>query len=137
MPKKGKNKNKGDQPQDAAPAQEEPVEEPPEEPPAEEASAPAEAAPAEAPPAEVPAPQQSNEATPQPAQAPPQKSSKSGGCDVCKSSEKITVVDPQEVQGKKFGSMALCQSCIDEQPTSSDWKVWQDWKVRRATGAAH
>lgn len=112
------------------------------------------------------------------------------------------VVDPQEVQGKKFGSMALCQSCIDEQPTSSDWKVcslqiegccsvvrhsfshlsrvlrlwfctwgsgltlggpgcqcpcsppcgnidlicaltcrvpqvWQDWKVRRATGAAH
>mmetsp|Transcript_12894 Transcript_12894/g.26604 ORF Transcript_12894/g.26604 Transcript_12894/m.26604 type:complete len:142 (-) Transcript_12894:84-509(-) len=58
------------------------------------------------------------------------------GCAVCKSSQKISIVEPQSVQGKSINGMALCQSCIDEQPTSSDWKVWTDWRTRRATGAA-
>eukprot|EP00286_Rhodomonas_abbreviata_P023463 CAMPEP_0181310582 /NCGR_PEP_ID=MMETSP1101-20121128/12663_1 /TAXON_ID=46948 /ORGANISM="Rhodomonas abbreviata, Strain Caron Lab Isolate" /LENGTH=136 /DNA_ID=CAMNT_0023417221 /DNA_START=92 /DNA_END=499 /DNA_ORIENTATION=+ len=45
-------------------------------------------------------------------------------CEVCKSTTQIAIVESQILDGKSYGGLSICQQCIDEQPTSTDWKVW-------------
>lgn len=56
-----------------------------------------------------------------------------GVCQVCKSTSKVVLIEQQTIAS---GSITipgtyLCQSCIDDQPASTDWKVWMQWRQRK------
>ena len=56
-----------------------------------------------------------------------------GVCQVCRSTSKVVLIEQQTIAS---GSITipgtyLCQSCIEDQPQSTDWKVWMQWRQRK------
>jgi nucleoid-associated protein YgaU len=55
-----------------------------------------------------------------------------GVCQVCRSTSKVVLVEQQTISGTvTIPGTYLCQNCIDEQPNSTDWKVWVQWRMRK------
>jgi len=53
-------------------------------------------------------------------------------CKVCKSKKRVVLIDYQTLPGGlSVPGVYLCRDCINEQPTSTDWMVWDYWKNNR------
>ena len=56
-----------------------------------------------------------------------------GTCQVCKSTSSVILIEQQTIASGMITvpGTFLCQACIEDQPQSTDWKVWQNWRNRK------
>ena len=56
-----------------------------------------------------------------------------GACQVCKSTSSVILIEQQTIASGMITvpGTYLCQACIEDQPQSTDWKVWQNWRNRK------
>mmetsp|Transcript_43698 Transcript_43698/g.103852 ORF Transcript_43698/g.103852 Transcript_43698/m.103852 type:complete len:164 (-) Transcript_43698:221-712(-) len=55
-----------------------------------------------------------------------------GSCAVCRGRSNVELQDSQVCEKRDIPAVYLCADCIEDQPSSTDWKVWSHWMENKA-----